>query len=254
VKAGDFLVSRRQIVHGGCGIVPHELDGAIVSNEYLVLHATNQLVQEYLEWLSNSVYFQQTCFHSSIGVHVEKMVFKPEWWLKFRFHIPTIPEQRIIAEILSSCDFTIKKTEQLITAKEKRYAYLLKNLINQRNVKNGWRIVKLGDVFAERKETKHNDLPLLSITREEGVIPREDVDRKDTSNADKSKYLRICPGDIGYNTMRMWQGVSALSSFEGIVSPAYTICTPTDEVNGQFMAYLFKVPYIIHLFYRYSKD
>ena len=52
--------------------MPHELDGAIVSNEYLVCHATDDLLQAYLEWLSHTIYFQQTCFHGSIGVHVEK--------------------------------------------------------------------------------------------------------------------------------------------------------------------------------------
>ena len=53
--------------------------------------------------------------------------------------------------------------------------------------------------------------------------------------------------------MRMWQGVSALSSLEGIVSPAYTICTPKKGLDGEFMAYLFKLPLIINLFYRYSQ-
>ena len=93
---------------------------------------------------------------------------------------------------------------------------------------------------------------MLSITSGEGVIPRSG-ERKDTSSEDKSKYLRICPGDIGYNTMRMWQGVSALSSLEGIVSPAYTICTPKKGIDGEFMAYLFKLPRVINLFYRYSQ-
>src|SRR5580692_12415557 len=36
-KAGDFLISRRQIIHGACGVVPNELDGAVVSNEYSTL-------------------------------------------------------------------------------------------------------------------------------------------------------------------------------------------------------------------------
>jgi len=79
------------------------------------------------------------------------------------------------------------------------------------------------------------------------------LERRDTSTEDKSTYLRICKGDIGYNTMRMWQGVSALSSMEGIVSPAYTVCTPLECVDARFMGYLFKFPPMIHLFYRYSQ-
>lgn len=88
VKDGDFLISRRQIVHGGCGVVPSHLDNAVVSNEYLILHPEAGLRPDFLRWLSHSIYFQQTCFHASIGVHVEKMVFAPEKWFRFQFHLP----------------------------------------------------------------------------------------------------------------------------------------------------------------------
>ena len=93
----------------------------------------------------------------------------------------------------------------------------------------------------------------MAITSDRGVIPRDEVERKDTSNADKSKYKRIAPGDIGYNTMRMWQGVSAVSTLEGIVSPAYTICTPKKGHSPSFFGYLFKYPPMIHLFHRFSQ-
>jgi type I restriction enzyme S subunit len=53
--------------------------------------------------------------------------------------------------------------------------------------------------------------------------------------------------------MRMWQGVSALSGLEGIVSPAYTICIPCRAIHGLFAAQLFKLPSVIHLFHRYSQ-
>ena len=53
--------------------------------------------------------------------------------------------------------------------------------------------------------------------------------------------------------MRMWQGVSAVSTLEGIVSPAYTICIPNDKVNVDFMGYFFKFPTTINLFWRYSQ-
>jgi len=116
-----------------------------------------------------------------------------------------------------------------------------------------WRERYLGELFAERAETGRPDLPLLSITGDRGVIPRERVDRRENSNTDRSKYLRIAPGDIGYNTMRMWQGMSALSTMEGIVSPAYTICVPGPDIHGPFAAHLFKLPSMIHLFHRYSQ-
>lgn len=164
-----------------------------------------------------------------------------------------LPEQKAIADLLSTWDEAIEKTERLIQAKEKQFQRLLNDLIYMPTIEGKWKQVKTKSLFKERKETNRKDLQLLSITNSEGVIPREDTNRKDTSNEDKSKYLRICPGDIGYNTMRMWQGVSALSTLEGIVSPAYTICIPGEKLDPSFVAYLFKMPFMIHRFYRYSQ-
>jgi len=116
-----------------------------------------------------------------------------------------------------------------------------------------WQEYRLGQIFTERTETNRLDLRLLSITGDQGVIYRDDVGRKDTSSEDKFKVQKLCPGDIGYNTMRMWQGVSALSDKEGIVSPAYTILVPGKKAHPEFMAYFFKLPPIIHTFYRFSQ-
>ncbi len=171
----------------------------------------------------------------------------------FQIKFPPLQSQKAIADLLATWDEAIEKTERLIQAKEKKFKHLLNTLICLPTDNGKWKETRLKNLFEERRETNREDLPLLSITNNEGVIYREDTNRKDTSNDDKSKYLRICPGDIGYNTMRMWQGVSALSSLEGVVSPAYTICIPGEKVDPKFIAFLFKVPFMIHRFYRYSQ-
>lgn len=102
-------------------------------------------------------------------------------------------------------------------------------------------------------KTNRGDLPLLSITADRGVVLRVDVEKRDTSSADKKLYKRIVPGDIGYNTMRMWQGVSALSSLEGIISPAYTVCMPKADINGPFARHLFKYMPVVHQFFCHSQ-
>lgn len=102
VLAGDFLISRRQIIHGACGVVPASLEGAIVSNEDATLRPRDGLLTEYLQYLTHTSYFQRTCFHSSVGVDVEKMVFKLDDWMRFPVHLPLVSEQRRIASILSS--------------------------------------------------------------------------------------------------------------------------------------------------------
>jgi type I restriction enzyme S subunit len=116
-----------------------------------------------------------------------------------------------------------------------------------------WRICRLGELFDERCEVDADHLPLLAITGTRGIIPASEIERKDSSSENKTRYKVIRSGDIGYNTMRMWQGVSAVSSLEGIVSPAYTICIPKASVNAMFMGYFFKYQPMVHLFWRHSQ-
>jgi type I restriction enzyme, S subunit len=171
--------------------------------------------------------------------------------------LPPTREQLSITRCLTAWDKAITQMEKLVEAKRKLRKGFMQQLLTGKlrlpEFREPWLKKKLGEIFRERKETNYPELPLLSITGGRGVIPHSETDRKDSSADDKSKYKRIAPGDIGYNTMRMWQGVSALSCLEGIVSPAYTICVPTSDIDGSFAAYLFKFPPVVHLFHRYSQ-
>ena len=110
-----------------------------------------------------------------------------------------------------------------------------------------WEERTLGSCFDERLESLP-DGELLSVTIGSGIKRFSELDRHDNSNTDKSKYKRVCIGDIAYNSMRMWQGASGRSPYEGIVSPAYTVIKPIEDIDTQFFAYMFKKKEIIHLF------
>lgn len=171
--------------------------------------------------------------------------------------LPSLQEQKAIVKVVKKWDRSIDLTERLIAAKQERRTWLMQQLLTGKRRLPGfdgeWKAVHLDDIFTNRTEINFTDLPLIAITGNGGVVSREDLVRRDTSSEDKSKYLRICPGDIGYNTMRMWQGVCGLSQLEGIVSPAYTIVTPKADIDGEFMALLFKSLPVIHLFHRHSQ-
>jgi type I restriction enzyme, S subunit len=175
---------------------------------------------------------------------------------RFPILVPTLQEQHKIASALSTWDAAMAAESKLIAALQVRYHALMQRLLTGRLRLRGfereWKQVRLGEVFQERNDIGRGDLPLLSIGSA-GVTYQADSTKKDTSNEDKSKHRRICPGDIGYNTMRMWQGRSALSSLEGIVSPAYTIVTPKARQHAPFYALLFKQPHVVNRFYCHSQ-
>lgn len=171
--------------------------------------------------------------------------------------IPCKGEQQKIAAILTTQDKVIKLKEKRLAEKQRQKKYLMQQLLTGKKRLPGfngaWKTDCLGKLFFERKETNCENIEMLAITGTQGIIPRKELDLKDNSSEDKSKYLRVCVGDIGYNTMRMWQGVSAYSNYEGIVSPAYTILKPSSSINAKYFAYLFKMSEIVFLFYRFSQ-
>lgn len=89
---------------------------------------------------------------------------------------------------------------------------------------------------------------LISVTTNDGVKKFSELGRHNNSNDDKSKYKKVCIGDVAYNSMRMWQGASGYSPYEGIVSPAYTVLAPNQGVDSKCVAYLFKRPDMIQIF------
>ncbi|NEZ46261.1 hypothetical protein FDF74_03420 [Clostridium niameyense] len=227
------------------------------STEFHVVRADERkILSKYLFYHLNCKTFRKYGEINMTGSAGQKRVPK-DFIEKYKIFLPSMTEQEKIVEILSTWDLAIEKQEQLIEKKKEFKKGLMQRLLSGefrfKEFKDKWKTIKLGEAFKERKETGFIDLELLAITTANGVVRRTEVDVKDTSSEDKSKYKRILPGDIGYNTMRMWQGVSGLSKYEGIVSPAYTILKPMDNINSLYMSYLFKVPKIINLFYRHSQ-
>jgi type I restriction enzyme S subunit len=254
-KVGDILVNfvnGSQTELGKAGVYRGIPTRCLVSTNFFIVRLKKELVHvDYMKYIFQSNIYKKWLYQSA-GFTGQGSFNKSDFG-KFTFNLPSLNEQAFINELLSTWDTAIETMEKLIVAKEKAFSNLLDSF-TFRNRRTDWSEVHLGEAFSERNETCRDDLPLLSISRDDGITAREETNRKDTSNEDKSKYLRVCPGDIGYNTMRMWQGVSALSQLEGIVSPAYTVCIPNkDVIDGSFASYLFKHPQVIHQFYRHSQ-
>lgn len=135
LEAGDFLISERQIVHGACGIVPEQLAGALVSNEYLVLQAREGFDVTYFNYLVQLLKFAKLFLVCSQGVDIEKFLFKPKDWLKKRIPVPPLAEQQRIAEILA----TIEEKTKALQSKQSEYQNLKRGLM-QKLLTGKWRV------------------------------------------------------------------------------------------------------------------
>lgn len=181
-------------------------------------------------------------------------------------HVISIPldanEQQQIASYFTHLDSLISaSTSRLASLKQVKEASLQAMFpqegetvpkIRFKGFEGKWKKVKLGDLFSERTENDING-EMLSVTMHDGIIKASENGRFDNSNSDKSNYKLVLENDIAYNSMRMWQGASGCSPYRGIVSPAYTVITPYEDVNSSFFACFFKTSQMIEKFRLHSQ-
>ena len=122
IHTGDYLISKRQLVHGANGQVPEILDKSIVSNEYMVCVGNEALTAEFLTLLSKTDRLKKDFFLSSYGVDIEKLVFDVNDWKKRSLVFPRIDEQNAICGFFNNLDNLItlhqRKCEQLVQIKK----------------------------------------------------------------------------------------------------------------------------------------
>lgn len=195
---------------------------------------------------------------SVLAVGTSQVVLSFEALKAAKFDLPCKDEQDKIAAFLECLNARIENQRTLVVALKKYKRGLLSQLIAQKkafDTSGEWKTVKLGHIFKERTERAKGNETLLAVTISNGVQRRDEIDLKDNSSDDKSNYKCVYIGDIAYNTMRMWQGASGVSPYNGIVSPAYTIVTPIrpDLHNMTFWAYYFKYSPLVQTFQKYSQ-
>src|SRR5699024_3846002 len=170
-------------------------------------------------------------------------------------------EQQKIGNFFSKLDRRIELEEKKLALLEEQKKGDMQKVFSQKlrfKDENGkdypeWEEKKIKDILGERKE-RSGFGELLSVTINDGVVRFNEIDRKDNSSKNKSNYKKVYVNDIAYNSMRMWQGASGKSEYEGIVSPAYTILYPkSDNLDMRFIAYYFKTHKMIHVFKRNSQ-
>lgn len=166
-------------------------------------------------------------------------------------------EQNAIGAYFQHIDSLIQSTAKKIESLKQVKAASLQSMFPQegetsprvrfKGFEGKWNEYALGTLFGERCESDI-DAEMLSVTINQGIIKASENGRFDSSNSDKSKYKLVRIGDIAYNSMRMWQGACGCSPYEGIVSPAYTVVVPQNNVCSLFFYYMFKTNRMLNTF------
>ena len=172
------------------------------------------------------------------------------------FWVPPVQEQQRICQIAQAstryynglCDL-LERKKQAGTALTQQ---LIAGTLRLPGVKYAWRDRCLGDLFRNRRERGQSHLPVMSVTQNDGLVERTCLDRKTDSTLTAKEHLLVRQGDIAYNMMRMWQGAYGIARHDGIVSPAYIVLAPSDEIDSEFASYWFRSNRLRYLLWAYS--
>jgi type I restriction enzyme S subunit len=147
VLSGEFVVSRIDARHGAFAVIPDDLDGAVVSNDFPALRPNpERLLPEYLGWLSRTPDFVGACRAASEGT-TNRVRLKEEKFAQIKIPLPPLPEQwRIVAKIerLAAKIDEARGTHALGCAD--RSALFQSALHRIWRDQKGWSSTKIGDV------------------------------------------------------------------------------------------------------------
>ncbi|MEE0137632.1 restriction endonuclease subunit S [Fusobacterium ulcerans] len=218
---------------------------------------------KFLSYLLNTSKYNLKIRDLATGTSNSMKNISKENFLNLNIFISRENEQQKIVEFLSSVDKKINLIEVKLELFKKYKRGVMQNLFSQElkfkdnegNDYPGWKEKKLGDIFIEISERNLTEekLELLSVSINNGVQKRNEIEAKDNSSEDKRKYKKVDRNDIVYNTMRMWQGAVGVSNYVGIVSPAYTVIRLKTQDNINYFKYLFKTYIMIYIFKKFSQ-
>lgn len=184
---------------------------------------------------------------------------------------PPLPEQRKIADILSTWDEALEKLDALIEAKERRKKALMQQLLTGKRRLKGydrskgktsgdrfgsyptdWRKVALGAITKElsNRNPDSHDLPVLSCTKHEGLVLSEEYFGRRVYASDTSNYRMVKRGEFAYATNHIEEGSIGYQDIcdAGLVSPIYTVFKTVGEVDDNYLFRVLKSPLLVHLY------
>ncbi len=124
-----------------------------------------------------------------------------------------------------------------------------------------WEMISIGDIFQPSKtrvsdiRDNHDEIPVLSMTRTQGLILQTDKFEKRVARKDTRNYKVVKQGQLVYG-FPIDEGVIAILYRYpiGAVSPAYHVWQPAKEFDPTFIDYLLKTNALINIYKMFSSN
>lgn len=246
-KKGDIIFAKRRAYQRKLGVA--EFDG-ICSAHAMVLRAKPEVVlPDFLPFFMQSDLFMNRAVEISVGSLSPTINWKT--MAVQEFALPPMEEQRRVISSLSAIESCLDELRTTADCGAELFraahaGYFQKVLLEPRDL-------ELRDVLESITEKNFSGIPVLSVTIDGLVVRRDSLDRHVSDETGEEKYLRVVPGDLVYNTMRLWQGALGIVHEEGLISPAYTVLRPKQPGTASYFWYLLRSPALIAEYRRFVR-
>lgn len=243
----------------------------IITSAYLCIVTTDALTRDYGYLLLDSYDHKKVFYGLGSGLRQNLD------WSDFKYLPcvqPPLPEQAAIVRYLTHID---QKIRQYIRAKQRLINLLVEQkqaIIHQTvtmgldptvrlislgsapdfQVNSRWPAYRLRQISELRTEKSRPDLGLLSVFLGRGVIPYDEgggqVHKPSLSLAN---YQVVYRGDLVLNNQQAWRGSVGVSSYHGIISPAYVVLSLAKGMDSRYSDYLFQSRVMVSQYVTASK-
>lgn len=244
VRTNQLILSKIDARNGAIGLVPQELDGAIVSNDFPSFEFFDRARFDpaFMSWMVRSRHFVELCKAASEGT-TNRVRIKEERFLAQQIPLPPITEQQAIVSRLDTLADKARQVNEHLDAIERDADRLL--------------AVRFRDAIA--------DAPLRPMAEVAPLVRREIVIELDGSypelgirsfgkgtfhkppltgaDVGTKRLFSIEPGDLLFSNVFAWEGAIAVARPEDAgrfgSHRFITCCVDPDVTSPEFLRYYF---------------
>ncbi|MCP5139263.1 MAG: restriction endonuclease subunit S [Chromatiales bacterium] len=244
VRANQLILSKIDARNGAIGLVPQELDGAIVSNDFpsFEFAESKQLDPAFMGWMVRSRHFVDLCRAASEGT-TNRVRIKEDRFLAQKIVLPPLPEQQAIVSRLDTLAEKARQVNEHLDSIERDGDRLL--------------AVRFRDAIADAAMRSMAEVAPL-VRREidielEGSYPELGIrsfgkgsfHKPPLTGADvgTKRLFSIEPGDLLFSNVFAWEGAIAVAQAEDagrFGSHRFITCRVDPDITSpEFLRYYF---------------
>ena len=190
VKPNQFIISKIDARNGASGLIPEELNGAVITGDFLSFNCKEDLIlPEYLYWLSKTNWFIEQCVKASSGT-TNRVRLNDKKFMEIEIPLPNIEQQKEVIRKINGVVGTINEIESELIQQNELAIELEKAILYQA-------------IQGQIVEQDPNDEPALELLKKLQLEKERQIREKIIKKEKKSYPI----SEIPYELPKGWEWV-----------------------------------------------